>query len=274
MASPAAGDLSQAHLSCAHFSIDKVPLHGLGYRIITLNGDERYWIFFPISNTPKSSNSLWLIADADTDVVIYFQTTSRLSCAGINIFVLCSQRKKRKRKICSVWVWMQDRLFICVSSCLYSPHTGTLAGCLLLQKVQLCPFSQSRIYSDLCVDFIRNLNNTIKDLLCFLREYTINTCSCCVHVLKVFSYQQKYSFWVADILLYITKEFVQVTDHENKYQQKVITFQKIEFCYVVLFCHLLCVKMCFIPGYFDYKTDYRRINNSKWISFKKQLDLI
>lgn len=46
MASGAAGDLSQAHLSCAHFSIDKVPLYGLGYRIITLDGDARYWIFF------------------------------------------------------------------------------------------------------------------------------------------------------------------------------------------------------------------------------------
>lgn len=46
MASGAAGDLSQAHLSCAHFSIDKVPLYGLGYRIITLDGDARYWILF------------------------------------------------------------------------------------------------------------------------------------------------------------------------------------------------------------------------------------
>lgn len=100
--------------------------------------------------------------------------------------------------------------------CLYSPHTGTLAGCLLLQSV-----SQICIYSDLCID-----------LLCFLREYTINTCSCCV--LKAFSYQQKYSFRFADILFYITKEFV-VIEHENKYQQKVITFHLRKFNFVMLY---------------------------------------
>lgn len=111
--------------------------------------------------------------------------------------------------------------------CLYSPHTGTLAGCLLLQSV-----SQICIYSDLCIDFISNLDNTIKDLLRFLREYTINTCSCCV--LKAFSYQQKYSFRFADILLYITKEFV-VMEHENKYQQKVITFHLRKFNFVMLY---------------------------------------
>lgn len=111
--------------------------------------------------------------------------------------------------------------------CLYSPHTGTLAGCLLLQSV-----SQICIYSDLCIDFISNLDNTIKDLLCFQREYTINTCSCCV--LKAFSYQQKCSFRFADILLYITKEFV-VMEHENKYQQKVITFHLRKFNFVMLY---------------------------------------
>lgn len=111
--------------------------------------------------------------------------------------------------------------------CLYSPHAGTLAGCLLLQSV-----SQICIYSDLCIDFISNLDNTIKDLLRFLREYTINTCSCCV--LKAFSYQQKYSFRFADILFYITKEFV-VMEHENKYQQKVFTFHLRKLNFVMLY---------------------------------------
>lgn len=177
--------------------------------------------FFPISNTPKSSNSLWLIVDADTDIVIYFQTTSRLSCTGINIFVLCSENL-----LC---MSLNAGSFIYVSSCVCIRPTGTLAGCLLLQKVQL---SQICIYSDLCIDFISNLDNTIKDLLRFLREYTINTCSCCV--LKAFSYQQKCSFRFADILLYITKEFV-VMEHENKYQQKVITFHLRKFNFVMLY---------------------------------------
>lgn len=165
--------------------------------------------FFPISNTPKSSNSLWLIVDADTDIVIYFQTTSRLSCTGINIFVLCSENL-----LC---MSLNAGSFIYVSSCVCIRPTGTLAGCLLLQKVQL---SQICIYSDLCID-----------LLCFLREYTINTCSCCVNA---FSYQQKCSFRFADILLYITKEFV-VMEHENKYQQKVITFHLRKFNFVMLY---------------------------------------
>lgn len=153
---------------------------------------------------------------------------------------------------------MQDLSFTFPRVSVFAPHRYVSRVFTPSEGPDL-PVSQICIYSDLCIDFISNLDNTIKDLLRFLREYTINTCSCCVNA---FSYQQKCSFRFADILLYITKEFV-VMEHENKYQQKVFTFQKIE-----------CVKMCFIPGYFDYKTDYRRINSPKWIIFKKQLYLI
>lgn len=107
------------------------------------------------------------------------------------------------------------------------PHVSVFAPHRYVSRVftpsvgPALPISQICIYSDLCID-----------LLCFLREYTINTCSCCV--LKAFSYQQKYSFRFADILLYITKEFV-VMEHENKYQQKVITFHLRKFNFVMLY---------------------------------------
>lgn len=118
------------------------------------------------------------------------------------------------------------------------PHVSVFAPHRYVSRVftpsvgPALPISQICIYSDLCIDFISNLDNTIKDLLRFLREYTINTCSCCV--LKAFSYQQKYSFRFADILLYTTKEFV-VMEHENKYQQKVITFHLRKFNFVMLY---------------------------------------
>lgn len=104
--------------------------------------------------------------------------------------------------------------------CLYSPHRY-VSRVFTPSEGPALPVSQICIYSDLCID-----------LLCFLREYTINTCSCCV--LKAFSYQQKCSFRFADILLYTTKEFV-VMEHENKYQQKVITFHLRKFNFVMLY---------------------------------------
>ena len=91
--------LASAEIRC-HCTACSV--EGLGYRIITLNGDARYWIFFffPISNTPKSSNSFWLIADANTDIFMYFQRTSRLSCTEINIFVLHSHKTQEGKVLC------------------------------------------------------------------------------------------------------------------------------------------------------------------------------
>lgn len=91
MASGAAGDLSQAHLSCAHFSIDKVPLYGLGYRIITLDGDARYWIFF--SNIQYTEIFQLIVADCRCR---YRYSHIHQDCPALELtFLFCA------RKICS-----------------------------------------------------------------------------------------------------------------------------------------------------------------------------
>lgn len=65
---------------------------------------------------------------------------------------------------------MQDLSFTFPRVSVFTPHRY-VSRVFTPSVGPALPISQICIYSDLCIDFISNLDNTIKDLLRFQREY-------------------------------------------------------------------------------------------------------